>query len=72
MIVPIVATAIFVWMVFLCQNLAEDSPTQKAPDNMSLELLCNKKRFAAFIQENISRYIKRMNPVTQWIYIKQP
>ena len=56
-------------MIFLSQNLAQDCQTKEAPDKFSMELLWTKIRFVASIQENMSRYNKRMNPGTKLIYI---
>ena len=58
-------------MIILRQNMAQDCPTQKSQDSLSLELLCNTIVFAASSQANMYSYIHRINPITQSIYIKQ-
>ena len=64
--VHIVASAIFWINAFPPSTPGTGLSEKKFPDNLSLEIWLTTKRFSAYIQEIMSRRIKRMNPQHNW------
>ena len=71
MIIHIFTSAIFWINYFPLSKTGTGLSNTKGPDNLFLVLLCNTRKFSAYIQVNITRYTKRMNPGTQSMLTKQ-
>ena len=65
--INIVSSDISGSMYFPHQQLVQYFHTQKVLDRLSLYIWSTTTRFAAYRQDKMSRWIKRMNPATQLI-----